>query len=535
LLSVFHGDAAPRPLMHESQYLSVASSLLSELDGHHDAVQRMVGDHELIPFIQEYLFVANLDSRGVAVTPAVRALTQRIFASEWPQLTLLAFTASCRSIVSLVQLGTFLESTLHAWLLTHGLFAKLHGARVSHWQVVASTVRAPEISFDKFVESCVNNGCILTLHVVALQQLMTAGDMLAIPPADDNPLVKHIMPQPRTDYGLNAAGLGGAAAAAAAAGGGLIAPVPSPLLDAKQLQQRIEQLLHWLQKVQVKDTVPSASGGSGGSGTGGRPSSGSNAGAGGSSPSRPSPKHALVADEDVEPVKLLVALRTLLEWQGAVVAAYLAARNQPAHQCVQPAQAARWSNPLLANLRVHPDPYPLLSAADAMLDGLQQLLLRWLGDMRSSGGMLGRLGMSHSHRFSPRFRILLRALHTFLLLHVQQGSSVAALGLASDKLKPGKAPALHFAWSADASGPQGGSLTASQRTALIAACTAQLSASKAVAAHSGTLRVVAASIAQAADRERYTPDHPAQSTFVPLLFAHTLIDQLVACVFPELQ
>jgi len=527
LLSVFHGDAAPRPLMHEAQYLHVSAALLSELDAHHDAIQRVVGDRELIPLIQEYMFVANLDSRGVAVTPAVRALTQRIFASEWPQLTLLAFTASCRSIVSLNQLSTFLESTLHAWMLTHGIFARLASSPAAHWQVVAAALQVPQLGFGEFVDSCQRNGCVLTLHQVALQQFMQASNMLdgqqqpqLDAGAEADPLVKQLLPQPRTSFGLVPA-----PAAAAAVGAPAFVEAPSPLLEAKPLQQRVEQLAQWLQKVQVKDAA---------SGSSSSASASSSSAA--SVPIRPSPKHAAVADEDAEPIKLLVALRTLLEMQGALVAAYLHARGQPAHQCVQQAQGgARWSNPLLASLRVYPDPFPLLASADALLDQLQALLLRWLGEMRSSAGVLGMLGMSSSHRYSPRFRMLLRALHTFLMLHVQVGSAAAAQGLASGQLKPAKAGALHFAWGADASGPQGAPLNASQRAAVVAACVAQLSGSKSFAPHSGTLRVVAATLAQAADRDKYKPDQPAQSTFVPLLYAPLLLDQLVACIFPELQ
>jgi hypothetical protein len=114
-------------------------------------------------------------------------------------------------------------------------------------------------------------------------------------------------------------------------------------------------------------------------------------------------------------------------------------------------------------------------------------------------------------------------------MHVTPASAAAAVGLANGTIKPNKAPALHFAWDA-----QPASVTpAATRTALLNAFL-QLATSKPFAAHSGTVRVAGAMIAQAADPDKHVPNAPHTSTFVPLLYAPILLDQLVACIYPEL-
>lgn len=518
LLSVFHGDDAPRPLMLESAYLELGGALLAHLNEYHDLLQSLIGDEEFIPVLQEFLFVANLEARGVGVSRDVRALTESIFSPQHEKLTLLAVTASCRSIIQLEKLAQFLEQVLQVWKDNHAdvptaAWREATPTAPNHWQRVSATLQVPEISFDEFIFSCLNNGSILTLHVVSVQQLMMSAKMISDPHAGmtivSDAMQKRTMAQPRASH-THAAGD--------------VASLVSPPLDPKPIQQRIDQLFQWLSKTQVK--LPE-----------GKKSKKSHAAASSSSspasashshlhspPHSPSTVSAL-DEEDVEPVKLLVIMRTLLEWQGAIAKAYLESHQAPLAICAH----MRWSNPLLAHLRLYPDPFPLVAHADKLATQLQQLLLRWIGELKNAGSVLSVLGLSNTARFSTKFRLLLRALHTYLMLHAQATSAASAIGLASGQLKAHKAQNLHFNWDATPA-----NIASPATRAQIMQHFAQHTSGKAFQAIAAKVHMVTSILTQATDPDRHMPLTPASSTFVPLIYAPAVIDQLVACVYPEL-
>jgi hypothetical protein len=539
LLPVWQGDDAPRPLMLEPSYIELAGALLGHLNEYHDLIQTLIGDEEFIPVLQEFLFVANLEARGVGVSKEVKALTERIFNTHHDKLTLLAVTASCRSIIQLEKLAQFLESVLQVWKDNHST-SPTNGSQAldtsapDHWQTVSATLQVPEISFDDWIFSCLNNGSILTLHVVSLQQLMMSAKMLSNPyssssavssgggqnsvsqppsqphmlhvsqssfldavPATPStsslqlldPLKKHTMAQPRSS---------------------LAHSTSSQPLDPKPIQQRIDQLFQWLSKTQVKSVEPKK-------GDGGKREKAAAA---------PSQSNVL-DEEDVEPVKLHVIIRTLFEWQGALAKAYLQARNLATYPTIH---HMRWSNPLLAQLMLYPlDPFPLLTYADKLVDQFQLLLLRWLSEIKNSSSVLSMIGLSNTPRYSAKFRLLLKAIHTYLMLHVQSTSATTAVALASGQLKVHKAPPMHYNWDANPA-----TITpAASRTALINTFT-QLATNKPFVPFANTIRIVAAILTQSTEPERHQPANPPASTFVPLIYAPAVLDQLIGCIFPEL-
>jgi len=582
LLSIYsHGDDAPRPLMPDACYLSLAQWLLRDLDHYHsymhatwqpNPMDRGGNDSghalfdvasETIPILQEWMFVANLQSRGIQLQPAVQALTNLLFHTQSIPLSLLTITAACRSIVAVDQLAAYIERSMETWMDERMGINGQHGVDPSsflppsfRWHRCSLQLEIPDLSFDEFVLACLQQGAILTLHAVAIK-LLRAG---AGESADEN---RRLMAVDGcgTHQHMH-----------------LRCPHP-PAVSARPLFKRVDTLLQWISKAHVKDLKQSGDHhGKKPKNTTLSPSSSASLSSPSSSSSSSSssfPRRSLASlyPADAEALKLLVALRSLLEWQGAMVEAFLTQRGEcvgrtseyssmqghgyasnesppsplsplsPHRHCHAASLAhAHYSHPLLAHLRLQsPDPFPLLASADSLLDGVQRLLLRLLHESGSgSGGFMSFIGLSSHHKYSTRFRLLLRAFHTAILCYVTHNAMDTARALAMGNVKPNKAKPLTFEWGRSSGASVGtgmvvgGAVSADVRSLLIGAFNKDVS-SKTYADLQHQSRLLTSVITQATDPSKYHASNPAaaSSTFVPLVHLHKLLDQCIAAVYPE--
>jgi hypothetical protein len=160
LLSVFQGgQQGDKTLCSPAVYGGIARVLLSTLDRYGSRIVQLTGEQLIIETMYEYIGVINAARNGVATPDALEAAYWSM-CRDCPNLSLIAMTAVTQQMLSLRMLARSLEYCITSALRT-----------TRSWDAIVHRISIPEVDTSGFYKSCIDFGCIHTLHSCTLLRL----------------------------------------------------------------------------------------------------------------------------------------------------------------------------------------------------------------------------------------------------------------------------------------------------------------------------------------------------------------------------